>query len=226
MRIDGPLQSSEVCDVRACRLKITNFRGIQSATLFLPKHGVLIGDNNTGKTTIFEALDLVLGVDRLNRQPPVDEHDFFRGKYRIQPPAALPAEGVPDPDLANPVATVTTPAEDVPEVAPRIEIEVTVNHLTDEQKGMFGDFVEFWDSSSDEFYEAADPGGVDPAHISEALRITFHGWYDEEEDDFEGRTFFTRSLAEGDRPEQFSRRHKQVVEQLLVDSKRARDVDT
>src|SRR5262249_53869880 len=48
-------------DVRACRLKITNFRGIQSATLLLPKHGVLIGDNNTGKTTIFEALDLVLG---------------------------------------------------------------------------------------------------------------------------------------------------------------------
>lgn len=206
--------------MRACRLKITNFRGIQSATLLLPKHGVLIGDNNTGKTTIFEALDLVLGVDRLNRQPPVDEHDFFRGKYRIQPPAAAPAEGAPDPDLATPVATAPPAAEDVPEGAPRIEIEVTVNDLTDEQKGMFGDFVEFWDSSSDEFYEAADPGGVDPAHISEALRITFHGWYDEEEDDFEGRTFFTRSLSEGDRPEQFSRRHKQVCGFLYLRSHR------
>lgn len=207
--------------MRACRLKITNFRGVQSATLLLPKHGVLIGDNNTGKTTIFEALDLVLGVDRLNRQPAVDEHDFFRGKYRIKPPAAPPADGAPDPDLATPAAsTDTTAAADVPEVAPRIEIEVTVNDLTDEQKGMFGDFVEFWDSSSDEFYEAADPGGVDPAHISEALRITFHGWYDEEEDDFEGRTFFTRSLTEGERPEQFSRRHKQVCGFLYLRSHR------
>src|SRR4051812_49292649 len=81
VRFASGRQPSEGCDVRACRLKITNFRGIQSGTLLLPKHGVLIGDNNTGKTTILEALDLVLGVDRLNRQPAVDEHDFFRGKY-------------------------------------------------------------------------------------------------------------------------------------------------
>lgn len=206
--------------MRACRLRITNFRGVQSATLLLPKHGVLIGDNNTGKTTIFEALDLVLGVDRLNHQPPIDEHDFFRGKYRIKPPTAPPAEGASNPDAVTPATTDTIAAADVPEVAPRIEIEVTVNDLTDEQKGMFGDFVEFWDSSSDEFYEAADPGGVDPAHISEALRITFHGWYDEEEDDFEGRTFFTRSLTEGDHPEQFSRRHKQVCGFLYLRSHR------
>lgn len=205
--------------MRACRLKITNFRGIQSATLFLPKHGVLIGDNNTGKTTIFEALDLVLGVDRLNRQPAIDEHDFFRGQYRIKPPAAPPADGTLDPDLPA-AATDTTTDVAVSKVAPRIEIEVTVNDLTDEQKGMFGDFIEFWDSSSDEFYEAANPDGVDPPHISEALRITFHGWYDEEEDDFEGRTFFTRSLTEGERPEQFSRRHKQVCGFLYLRSHR------
>ena len=70
------------------------------------------------------------------------------------------------------------------------------------------------------FYEAADPGGVHPAQISEALRITFHGWYDEEEDDFEGRTFFTRSLTEGERPEQFSRKHKQVCGFLYLRSHR------
>ena len=202
--------------MRACRVKITNFRGIQSATLLLPKHGVLIGDNNTGKTTIFEALDLVLGVDRLNRQPAVDEHDFFRGKYRANPPAA-PADA--DPTTKAP-ATDPTATVAVPEAAPRIEIEVTVADLSDEQKSTFGDFVEFWDSTNDEFYEAADPGGVDPAHISEALRITFHGWYDEEEDDFEGRTFFTRSLTEGERPEQFSRKHKQVCGFLYLRSHR------
>src|SRR3546814_11905350 len=68
-------------ELKACRLNINNFRGIKVATVLLPKHAVLIGDNNTGKTTFLEALDLVLGPDRLNRQPPIDEHDFFQGKY-------------------------------------------------------------------------------------------------------------------------------------------------
>ena len=61
---------------------------------------------------------------------------------------------------------------------------------------------------------------MDSAHITEALRITFHGWYDEEEDDFEGRTFFTRSLTEDERPEQFSRKHKQVCGFLYLRSHR------
>ena len=63
--------------MRVARIEIENFRGIKQAKLLFPKHGVLIGDNNTGKTTILEALDLVLGPDRLNRQPAIDEHDFF-----------------------------------------------------------------------------------------------------------------------------------------------------
>jgi putative ATP-dependent endonuclease of OLD family len=54
--------------MRVVQLNIENFRGIKRAQLFFPKHGVLIGDNNTGKTTILEALDLVLGPDRLNSQ--------------------------------------------------------------------------------------------------------------------------------------------------------------
>ena len=46
------------------RLQIQNFRGIANATLLFPNHAVLVGDNNVGKSTIFEALDLVLGPDR------------------------------------------------------------------------------------------------------------------------------------------------------------------
>ena len=76
--------------MRISRLTIENFRGIKKAIILLPKHGVLVGDNNTGKTTILEALDLVLGPDRLNYQPPIDEHDFYRGEYSIKPAAAEP----------------------------------------------------------------------------------------------------------------------------------------
>jgi hypothetical protein len=71
-------------NMRVARLTIKNYRGIKQAVILLPKHGVLIGDNNTGKTTVLEALDLVLGPDRLSRQPPIDEHDFFCGKYTAQ----------------------------------------------------------------------------------------------------------------------------------------------
>lgn len=42
--------------MRVVQLNIENFRGIKKATLFFPKHAVLIGDNNTGKTdVVFEA---------------------------------------------------------------------------------------------------------------------------------------------------------------------------
>src|SRR5438876_1709932 len=74
--------------MRVCRISIKNFRGIKSAIVLLPKHGVLIGDNNTGKTTVLEALDLALGPDRLNRQPPVDEHDFYQSAYTAKTPVS------------------------------------------------------------------------------------------------------------------------------------------
>ena len=51
--------------MKVSRLTISNFRGINDADLLLPDHVVLIGDNNVGKSTVFEALDLVLGPDRL-----------------------------------------------------------------------------------------------------------------------------------------------------------------
>jgi len=63
--------------VKIFSVEIENFRGIRSAKLLLPDHAVLIGDNNTGKSSVFEAVDLALGPDRLSRRPPVDEHDFY-----------------------------------------------------------------------------------------------------------------------------------------------------
>lgn len=58
------------------QLTIDNFRGIQKATLQFSGHTLLIGGNNVGKSTIWEALGLVLGPSRPNRTPPVEEFDF------------------------------------------------------------------------------------------------------------------------------------------------------
>jgi predicted ATP-dependent endonuclease of OLD family len=46
-----------------------------------PGHAVLIGDNNSGKSSVIEAIDLALGPDRINRTALIDEDDFYAGRY-------------------------------------------------------------------------------------------------------------------------------------------------
>lgn len=60
--------------MRVVRLRIVGFRGIQSADIHLGQHSVLVGPNNSGKTTVLEALALLFGRDRLVRR--LTEHDF------------------------------------------------------------------------------------------------------------------------------------------------------
>ncbi|WP_422155725.1 AAA family ATPase [Vreelandella titanicae] len=200
--------------MRVSRIRIENFRGVKSAEVFLPSHGVLIGDNNTGKTTVLEALDLALGPDRLNRKPPVDEHDFFKGVY-IPVTVLEPAEGALGEEVEAAEADEESAAESN---EPKIKIEVTVVDLTVEQKAVFGDYAEFWDARTNTLYDEPNPEGVDVDSVTEAIRVTFHGWYDSEEDDFEGKTYFTRSLTESEKPEPFSRKHKQVCGFLYLRS--------
>lgn len=56
------------------RLNISGFRGVRTADIKLGSHSVLVGPNNSGKTTIIEALALLFGRDRLVRR--LTEHDF------------------------------------------------------------------------------------------------------------------------------------------------------
>ena len=212
--------------MRLTRLKIDNFRGIRTANILLPSHAVLIGDNNVGKTTLLEAIDLALGPDRLNRSPPIEEHDFYQGKYGLPGGAtrgdtADPAEPPPDAMGGSDDSDVDaqTHEQDDPD-APKIEIEVTIADLTEEQQGRFGDYVEFWDTTTDTFYDQPRPAGVDADTITEALRVTFRGWYDAEEDDFEGRTYFTRSLSDEFKPAAFSKKDKQICGFLYLRSLR------
>ena len=177
--------------MRICRLHIRRFRGIREATLFFPDHVVLVGDNNVGKSTILEAIDLVLGPDRLRRTPPIDEHDFYLGDYAR-------AE-----DEENPK---------------QIEIEAAVTDLNEEQERQFSDCLEWWDDEAGELL----PGpveDVDGETVKTALRVTFIGEYDSEEDDFSGTTYFSRSLVENeDDPQRFGRRDKQYCGFLYLRS--------
>ncbi|MGS1119320.1 ATP-dependent nuclease [Rhodanobacter sp. UC4436_H3] len=61
--------------MRIADLSIKNYRGVREGYLRFKPHVVLVGGNNTGKTTVIEALTLLLGRDRLIRD--LTEHDFF-----------------------------------------------------------------------------------------------------------------------------------------------------
>src|SRR5450759_5225895 len=59
------------------RLRIQRFRGIQDLTLHPTARTVLVGPNNAGKSTILEALDLLLYPGLGRSRPPPTEIDYF-----------------------------------------------------------------------------------------------------------------------------------------------------
>lgn len=61
--------------MQIAELRINGFRGVREARLRFSAHNVMIGPNNSGKTTIIEAVALLFGRDRLIRE--LTEHDFF-----------------------------------------------------------------------------------------------------------------------------------------------------
>lgn len=177
--------------MKICKLMINNFRGVKNAELFLPDNVVLIGDNNVGKSTVFEALDLVLGPERLNRRPIIDEHDFYLGEYQSRDE----------------------------EDAPEIYIEATITNLNQEQQSHFIDYIEWWDIEKSELHVSPPPGTVDSDNIIPAMRVSFSGSYDEEEDDFVGQTYFPKSDEDGERKD-FRKKDKQICGFLYLRSLR------
>ena len=181
--------------VKLSQLQIRNFRGTRNANLLFPDHVVLIGDNNTGKSTVLEAINLVLGPNRLNRRPPINEHDFYAGRYL-------------GPDQAN----------DGQEYC--IYVEATITDLSAEQRARFMAYIEWW-NTEDKALHTDSVKGVDAGEIVAALRIAFVGEYVPDEDDFEGKTYYARSLEEeSDRPQAFTRSDKHVCSFLYLRSLR------
>lgn len=155
--------------MRIVRLRIQNFRAIESADVLLPKHVVLVGDNNSGKSTILEAIDLVLGPERIRQRPVINEHDFYEGRY------------ISERDDEDTV---------------EIRIEAVVIGLNEEQESRFSEHIEFWDTDANSLLEGGPPERTDDEAVVPALRVVFVGHYDPEEDDFEGQTYFMSPVAE------------------------------
>src|SRR5580700_4349096 len=102
--------------MRVARLEIKNFRGIKTACLDFDGHTLLLGMNNVGKSTVCEALELVLGPERLSRFPAVEEFDFYNAEYLIDEGKALI----------------------------QIEVEVTLIELSEEVANKCAPHTQFW----------------------------------------------------------------------------------
>ncbi|MDR2010948.1 MAG: AAA family ATPase [Bacteroidales bacterium] len=160
------------------RLKIENFRGIKESELFFNAHTVLVGDNNVGKSTVLEAIDLTLGPDRLSKYPVIDEHDFYAGEYLIADKSV------------------------------EINIETVIINLSEEQIRHFYSNIEWWNLERKSFVNEADKTG--DKKVIAALRVAFKGYYDKEEDDFIGKTYFCNPVEATEEQSRFGKNDKRL----------------
>ena len=70
------------------RLEIENFRGITKLDLVIGDTTVLIGENNTGKTAVLDALKFALSSIRTRRGCVFDEYDFHLSTANTEPSEA------------------------------------------------------------------------------------------------------------------------------------------
>jgi putative ATP-dependent endonuclease of OLD family len=83
------------------RVRLQNFRGIKDITVELDRETVLIGENNTGKTTFLHALNICLQQLRSARSAAFDTYDLHFG------------DGTTGPTTAQPLVITLTFAEDI-----------------------------------------------------------------------------------------------------------------
>ena len=150
-------------------LSIENFRGVSKGSVDFQGHTLLVGGNNVGKSTICEALELVLGPERAYRRPIINEHDFHAGRY-------LDNHGKPV----------------------YIRIDVVLLHLPEEMEKKLFSKTRPWDDSKGGFVDedGAKPEDADSEDVVRALPLTFIGHYDRKEDDFVGTTYFAHPVEE------------------------------
>ena len=63
--------------MKLSKLEILNFRGIKTASIIFGSHNVLLGQNDSGKSAVMDAIGVLLGRDRLARS--MGDYDFFGG---------------------------------------------------------------------------------------------------------------------------------------------------
>lgn len=147
--------------MRVSRIRINNFRGVAEGRVDFNGNALLVAGNSVGKSTVCEALDLVLGPERMFRRPVIDEYDFFGADYQ--------------------------PTDDA---TPVVEIEVVLLDLGGTAQARFSNHLRKW-SIIDRDFADQGRGAINEADQHPwCLPLLFIGRFDANDDDFEGNTFF------------------------------------
>ncbi len=158
--------------VYVARLTIENFRGIRHAVLDFDGHTLLVGQNNVGKSTVFEALELVLGPDRQARFPVVEEFDFYNAAYLNEKEEPVP-----------------------------IRIEVLLADVTPTIERASFNHLERWDPKTRTALGQGELAEVDGDGRKWCLRLLTIARYNKEEDEFEASTYYAKSYDPEDEDE-------------------------
>lgn len=143
------------------RVRLQNFRGVRDGTVHLHEHALLVGLNSVGKSTVCEALDLVLGPERMFRRPVIDEYDLYGAQY-----------------------------VDVDGALPEVRIDVVLTDLPAEAERRFRGHLRRWSDDLNGFADTA-ADSVEAADLGEwCLPLVFLGRFDPGEEDFTAGTFF------------------------------------
>ena len=151
--------------MRVRRVTVNNFRGVRSGSIMLDGHSLLVGGNAVGKSTVCEALDLALGLERLYRRPVIDEYDFYEADYYGDAAAQPPSP-------------------------PLIRIEVVLADLSPEAQRRFHSHLRPWSAQTNDFARPAAADVIELVGGEWCLPIVFLGRFNPDDDDFEGNTFF------------------------------------
>ena len=123
----------------------------------------------------------------MSRYPVIDEHDFYAGEY---------------------IKSENKFVE--------IYVETVIIDLTDEQKRHFRNHIEWWNTNENIFLESPPPETTDEEGVMPALRLGFTGNYDEEEDNFIGKTFFLSPRKDDESYDPFGTRDKRYCGFLFL----------
>ena len=208
---------------------IKNFRCIKEAKLHPQTYSVLLGPNNSGKTAILEALNLLLNPEISTRSHSIDENDFHNRIYSVSPVPIVPSnpivsgtpeenpivvEGIHDDQVVTQISDPILSLE--PLLPPTIYIEAILDDLSDDDEDIFSDFLIPWDPDTKSVVERSDEGEDPFVGKHKAIRVFFEAWYSEEEDDFIYYTKFLREeTVSHDDCKDFTRLHKRQIGFLI-----------
>lgn len=143
------------------RVTLNNFRGVKTGEVWLDGHTLLVGGNSVGKSTVCDALDLILGPERMFRRPVIDEFDFFQAAYL---------------DGGDAV---------------EIRLGAVLVDLSQAAVRRFGGHLRKWDDDKRDFADLEPDSIDQADQHEWCLPVAFIGRFNPAEDDFEGATFFT-----------------------------------